>query len=68
MPLAKSAIKGSLKNVKKRLDYSEYGGAPLLGLTKPFFICHGSSNPKAIFNAVKNMKNLIMRQNGEKND
>jgi len=68
MPLAKNAIKGSLNNVKKRLDYSEYGGAPLLGLTKPFFICHGSSNSKAIFNAVKNMKNLIMRQNGEKND
>ena len=68
VPLAKGGIKKSLKSVKKRLDYSEYGGAPLLGLKKPFFICHGSSNPKAIFNAIKHMKNLIMRQNGEKND
>ena len=68
IPLAKGGIKKSLKSVKKRLDYSEYGGAPLLGLKKPFFICHGSSNPKAIFNAIKHMKNLIMRQNGEKND
>ena len=68
IPLAKGGIKKSLKTIKKRMDYSEYGGAPLLGLKKPFFICHGSSNSKAIFNAIKHMKNLIMRQNGEKND
>lgn len=38
---------------KKRLDYSEYGGAPLLGIKGVCIICHGSSNPNAIKNAVR---------------
>jgi glycerol-3-phosphate acyltransferase PlsX len=38
---------------KKRVDYSEYGGAPLLGVGGVFIICHGRSNPKAIQNAIR---------------
>jgi len=38
---------------KKRLDYSEYGGAPLLGVRGVCIICHGGSNPNAIKNAVR---------------
>ncbi len=38
---------------KKRLDYSEYGGAPLLGIKGVCIICHGSSNANAIKNAVR---------------
>ena len=38
---------------KKRLDYSEYGGAPLLGLKGVAFIGHGSSNATAIKNAIR---------------
>ncbi len=38
---------------KKRVDYSEYGGAPLLGLNGLCIICHGSSSPKAIKNAIR---------------
>jgi glycerol-3-phosphate acyltransferase PlsX len=38
---------------KKRLDYSEYGGAPLLGLKGVVIICHGRSNPNAIKNAIR---------------
>jgi glycerol-3-phosphate acyltransferase PlsX len=38
---------------KKRLDYSEYGGAPLLGLKGICIVCHGSSNANAIKNAVR---------------
>jgi len=38
---------------KKRLDYSEYGGAPLLGIKGVCIICHGSSNGNAIKNAVR---------------
>ena len=34
------------------VDYTEYGGAPLLGLQGISFVCHGSSNPKAITSAV----------------
>jgi glycerol-3-phosphate acyltransferase PlsX len=41
------------KHFKKRLDYSEYGGAPLLGVRGVCIICHGGSNPKAIKNAVR---------------
>ena len=38
---------------KKRLDYSEYGGAPLLGIKGVCIICHGSSNANAFKNAVR---------------
>ncbi len=38
---------------KKRLDYSEYGGAPLLGIKGVCIISHGSSNSNAIKNAVR---------------
>jgi glycerol-3-phosphate acyltransferase PlsX len=34
-------------------DYSEYGGAPLLGARVPSFVCHGKSNAKAIKNALR---------------
>ncbi len=40
-------------SVKKRLDYSEFGGAPLLGTKQIVVICHGSSNGKAIKNAIR---------------
>ena len=35
------------------LDYSEYGGAPLLGVKGVSIICHGRSSPPAIRNAIK---------------
>ena len=38
---------------KKRLDYSEYGGAPLLGIKGVCIVSHGSSNANAIKNAVR---------------
>ncbi|MGH9488127.1 MAG: phosphate acyltransferase PlsX [Terriglobales bacterium] len=38
---------------KKRLDYTEYGGAPLLGVRGVVIICHGRSNAKAIKNAIR---------------
>ncbi|MBS1814143.1 MAG: phosphate acyltransferase PlsX [Acidobacteria bacterium] len=41
------------KNFKRRLDYSEYGGAPLLGVQGACIIGHGSSNERAIMNAVR---------------
>lgn len=43
----------AFKSVKKRLDYSELGGAPLLGAKQLTVICHGSSTPKAIRNAIR---------------
>ncbi|MCS7202271.1 MAG: phosphate acyltransferase PlsX [Dictyoglomus sp.] len=41
------------RNVKKKLDYSEYGGAPLLGVNGIVIISHGRSKAKAIKNAIK---------------
>ncbi len=38
--------------LKKKLDYAEYGAAPLLGVQGYAFICHGRSNPKAIVSAL----------------
>jgi glycerol-3-phosphate acyltransferase PlsX len=43
----------SFKRLKKRLDYSEYGGAPLLGLRGVSIICHGRSSGNAIKNAIR---------------
>ncbi len=42
-----------LQALKEVTDYSEYGGAPLLGFEKIVIIAHGRSNPKAISNAIK---------------
>ena len=46
-------MKSSLHHVKKQADYSEYGGAPLLGVNGLVMISHGRSSPKAIKNAIK---------------
>src|SRR6266568_7295197 len=43
----------AFKDFKKRLDYSEYGGAPLLGLKGVAIVSHGSSNGNAIKNAIR---------------
>ncbi len=43
----------AFNNFKKRLDYSEYGGAPLLGLRGVCIIGHGSSNDRAIMNGIR---------------
>jgi glycerol-3-phosphate acyltransferase PlsX len=52
-------LKSSLKEAKKSVDYSEYGGAPLLGVDGLVLISHGRSSPKAIKNAVRNAKEEI---------
>lgn len=47
---------GVLARFKRRLDYAEYGAAPLLGVAGYVFICHGRSNAKAIKNAILRAK------------
>ena len=51
--LAYLMIKPAIRNFKKRTDYSEYGGAPLLGINGTCIISHGRSSSKAIKNAIK---------------
>jgi glycerol-3-phosphate acyltransferase PlsX len=41
------------RDFRKRVDYSEYGGAPLLGVKGVSIICHGRSNANAIKNAIR---------------
>lgn len=60
-PFLRGLVSQPLLEVRKKIDYSEYGGAPLLGLSGGFFICHGSSNAKAIANAILKMKGMLDR-------
>jgi glycerol-3-phosphate acyltransferase PlsX len=43
----------ALKAFRKKVDYAEYGGAPLLGIQGTAMIAHGSSSPRAIMNAIR---------------
>ncbi len=51
--IAAMMIKPELKALKKQSDYSEYGGAPLIGISKPVFKAHGSSDAKTFKNAIR---------------
>ena len=46
-------MKDKIKDMKRRFDASEHGGAPLLGVSKPVIKAHGSSDAKAIKNAIR---------------
>lgn len=52
-------IKPGLKNIKKLMDYSAYGGAPLLGVKGVSLVCHGSSKALAVENAVTNAASCV---------
>lgn len=52
-------VKPALKNFKSKFDYSEHGGAPLLGVQAPLIKAHGSSDAKAIKNAIRQAKICI---------
>ncbi|HLF86520.1 MAG TPA: hypothetical protein VI584_05505, partial [Nitrospiria bacterium] len=67
-------MKSSFKNFAKKVDYAEYGGAPLLGVNGISIICHGRSSSKAIKNAIRlakafaeNSVNLFIQKDIEEN-
>jgi glycerol-3-phosphate acyltransferase PlsX len=60
--LAKSAF----DELKARMDYSEYGGAPLLGVKGGCIVCHGRSNAKAIKNALRVAREFALNRIDEK--
>ena len=60
--IAALLLKGQLKQFKKRMDYTEYGGAPLMGIAKPVIKAHGSSNPNAFKNAIRQAKEFVQKQ------
>ncbi len=58
--------RGALKGLKKTIDYTEYGGAPLLGVRGVCVIGHGRSNAKAIKNAIRVAAGLSRARINEK--
>ena len=58
--------KPAFRSIKKRLDYSEYGGAPLLGVRHIVVIGHGRSNARAIRNAIRSVKEFSENRAAER--
>jgi glycerol-3-phosphate acyltransferase PlsX len=59
-------LSGTIKKLRRKVDYAEYGGAPLLGVNGIVIIGHGRSNAVAVKNAVKTaVKELSHDINGE---
>ncbi len=54
--------KNSLKNMKKKVDYRQYGGAPMLGVKGNVIIGHGSSDATAVKNAIKVAKETVEQE------
>jgi phosphate acyltransferase len=54
--------RSSLNEAYRRLDYAEYGGAPLIGLDGVAIIAHGGSNPLAIKNAIRAARDAVNQQ------
>lgn len=50
--LAASVVYNDMKALKKSMDYNEYGGAPILGCSKPVFKIHGSAKAKTVKSAI----------------
>jgi glycerol-3-phosphate acyltransferase PlsX len=46
-------LRSAFQRFRRRVDYAEYGGAPLLGVNGICIICHGRSSAKAIKNAIR---------------
>ena len=59
-------LKKAFAHFKKKADYAEYGGAPLLGIKEVCVICHGRSSPKAIKNAIRIVKNYYENRVNER--
>ena len=55
----------AIRRLEKRIDYAEVGGAPLLGINGNCVICHGSSNAKAMMNAILLASNLAKNRLNE---
>jgi glycerol-3-phosphate acyltransferase PlsX len=58
--------KGAFKGIKRTMDYSEYGGAPLLGVRGVCVISHGKSNANAMKNAIRVAAGLARARVNEK--
>jgi len=55
-------MREAFQSARRRVDYEEVGGAPLLGINGVGIICHGSSGPKAIKNAVRVAQEMVINR------
>ncbi|WP_071459410.1 phosphate acyltransferase PlsX [Bacillus massilinigeriensis] len=58
--LAAAVLKPDLRVLKNKMDYTEYGGAGLFGLKAPVIKAHGSSDANAIFNAIRQAREMVL--------
>ena len=57
--LAALLVLPKMKSFKSQMDYTEYGGAPLMGTSRPVIKAHGSSNAKAFKNAIRQARDFV---------
>lgn len=57
--LAAGLVKSDLVDLRHLMDYTEYGGAGLFGIRSPVIKAHGSSNANAIFNAIRQARDMV---------
>ena len=60
------AMKGPFRQLRKRADYTEVGGAPLLGVNGVVIICHGSSKVHTLRNAIKHAQECAEQKLNDK--
>ncbi len=53
--------RSAVSNFKSKMDYKEYGGAPLMGISRPVIKAHGSSDARAFKNAIRQAKEYTER-------
>src|SRR5205814_9641742 len=51
--LLAAGLRGAFRDLRGRMDYAEYGGAPLLGVNGVCIVAHGRSSPYAIQHALR---------------
>lgn len=56
-------LKDTLKSLKDKMDYSQYGGSPLLGINGVCIKCHGSADATNVKNAILNQAYLLTKNN-----
>ncbi|MFJ8244019.1 phosphate acyltransferase PlsX [Peribacillus asahii] len=57
--IAAGLLKPQLMGIKSQMDYSEYGGAGLFGLKAPVIKAHGSSDANAVYNAIRQTRDMV---------
>jgi len=63
--IAAAVLKPDLMELKTKMDYSEYGGAGLFGLKAPVIKAHGSSDANALYNAVRQAREMVEKEVSE---